>query len=318
MKLTELPANCVPSRVLADSVYLIDAGDDRFPEPLYAISLARLCEQGSPVKLRLPLQMLRAITGAEALAGPRGLIVHTGRCGSTLLANMLGIHPAVRMIKEPDALSQILLDRAPASAVAAILRAFGRGLPAASAVLVKCTNWQTLELGRLLAELKQARAIFLWRPAEEVVASYLDQPALWQSWRYDPERRDTWFPREPAYPLDFADLAVLYAHAWRVSAIAALRARQEFADRVKIISYAELREDPGEIVRASAQHFGLTATPELTARMTRHAAGYSKSPDVPFDPSGIHARQQLTAAQRRVVSRIAGPLEAELDLARRS
>lgn len=342
MKLSELPANCVPSRVLADSVYLIDAGDDRFSEPLYQISLARRCEQGHAMKLRLPLEMLPVITEIEALAAPRGLIAHTGRCGSTLLANMLGTHPAVRMIKEPEALSQVLIDRAPIRAVAAILRAFGRGLPASAAVLVKCTNWQALELGRLLAEFGDTRAIFLWRPAAEVVASYLDQPALWQSWRYDPERRATWFPHETAEttetteisetteitetvetaettdPLNFTDLAVLYAHAWRVSCVAALRARREFADRVKIISYAELRADPGEIVRASAHHFELPATHDLIAQMTRDSARYSKTPDVAFDPMGIHARQQLTAAQRRVVSRIAGTLEADLILAGRS
>jgi hypothetical protein len=71
-------------------------------------------------------------------------------------------------------------------------------------------------------------------------------------------------------------------------------------------------------VRASAHHFELPVTHDLITQMTRHSARYSKTPDVAFDPSGIHARQQLTAAQRRVVSRIAGTLEADLILAGRS
>lgn len=315
MKPAELPANCLPSRVLDDSVYLIDVGDDRLPEPLYQLSLERLCDQADPVRVRVPLGLLPSIADREGLSGPRGLIVHTGRCGSTLLANMLGAHPAVRMIKEAEALNQILLDRGPEPVVSAILRAFGRGLPRQSAVLVKCTNWNVLALRQVLTTFPGASAIFLWRPAAEVVASCLDVQPPWATWRDDPQVLRTWYPPDPAdgaSPADMTDPAAFYAHAWRVSAAAALEAAREFGNRVAIMSYAQLRADPGAMATASARHFGLPVTPGLAARMTAHTARYSKNPSVPFDPAGTHARRQLSAAQRAVVERMTAGLEAEL------
>jgi hypothetical protein len=309
MKLSELPDTCLPSRVLGESVYFIDAGHDRLPEPLYQISLERLCEQGQPVKARLPLDILPGLAEAEGLAGPRGLIFHTGRCGSTLLANMLGAHPAARMIKEPEAFNQILLDRAPTAAVGAVLRAFGRGMPAGTALLLKCTNWNVLEIRRLLSAFGAASALFLWRPAVEVVASCLDVPPPWVSWQHDPGLRDTWYPDGPD---DVTDPAVFYAHAWRVCAAAALGAAGEFPGRVRILSYAELRADLSASAAASARYFGLPVTPDLVASMTGQAAMYSKNPSVRFDPGGRHARRQPTPEQRAAVERLTGPLEAAL------
>lgn len=318
MKTSELPANCLPSRVAGDSVYLIDVGDDRLPEPLYQLSLERLCAQADPVRVRLPLSLLPSIVDSEGLPGPRGLIVHTGRCGSTLLANMLGAHPAVRMIQEAEAVNQILADDGPAPFVSAVLRAFGRGLPPAAAVLVKSTNWNVLRLRSMLAAFPRASAVFLWRPAADVVASCLDVPPAWAKWQHDPPVRDRWYPHDPADgadPADMSDPAAFYAHAWRVSAAAALDAAREFGDRVKVMSYAELRADPGAMAAAGARHFGLPVTPDLVARMTQHAARYSKNPSVRFDPAGAHARRQLTAGQRGTVERMTARLEAELDRA---
>lgn len=316
MKTSEIPANCLPSRVEGDSVYLIDVGHDRLREPLYQLTLARLCRQAEPVKVRLPLSLLSSIVDREGLPGPRGLIVHTGRCGSTLLANMLGAHPAGRMIQEAEALNEILIDGRPASTVSAVLRAFGRGLPPTKAVLVKSTNWNVLELSRVLTAFPEASAVFLWRPAVDVVASCLDEPPPWTKWQDDPAMRDRWYPPDPAdgaNPADMTDPAEFYAHAWRVSAAAALAAAREFGNRVKVVSYAELRADPGAVAAANARHFGLPVTPDLVARMTASTARYSKDPSVRFDPAGTHARRQLTAAQRGVVERMTERLQAELD-----
>ncbi len=319
MKASELPANCLPSRVAGDSVYLIDVGDDRLPEPLYQLSLERLCAQADPVKVRLPLSRLTSIVDGEGLPGPRGLIVHTGRCGSTLLANMLSAHPSVRMIHEAETLNQILVDGGSGPAVSAVLRAFGRGLPPSAAVLVKTTNWNVLELGRMLATFPQASAIFLWRPAVDVVASCLDVAPPWEKWQDDPAVRERWYPHDPADgpdPADMTDPAAFYAHAWRASVAAALGAAREFGDRVKVMSYAELRAGPGAMAAASARHFRLPVTPDLVARMTEHTASYSKNPSVPFDPAGAHSRRQLTASQRDVVERMTGRMRAELDQVR--
>ena len=312
MKLTELPANCLPSRVMDENIYLVDVGHDRLAEPLYQVSLERLCEQEKAARVRIGLDTLVSLTESERLAGPQGLIFHTGRCGSTLLANMLGAHPAVRMVKESEALNQILLDHGSPAAVSAILRGFGRGLPAAAALLVKCTNWNMGEYRRLLDAFPAASAIFLWRPAAEVVASCLDVPPLWADWHEDPELCGTWYPQVPANPAELTRPVEFYAHAWRVTAAAALDAAGEYGSRMRIISYAQLRADPAAVAAASARHFGVPATPEHLARMTAQAAMYSKYPAGPFDPAGVHARPQLSASDRRVVDRIAGRLEARL------
>ena len=315
MRAGGLPAGCLPSRVSGGDVYLIDVGDDRLGEPLYQLSLARLCAE-DPVRVRLPLRSLEVLADEEALPGPRGLIFHTGRCGSTLLANMLGAHPAARMIHEAEALNQSLIDHARlgggAPAVRAVVRAFGRGLPPAGALLVKTSTWNVAELRALLAAFPGASAVFLWRPAAEVVASCLDVPSPWQKWQGDPAARERWLPGDPRTPADPADLAQFYANAWRVSAAAALGARREFGDRLKIVSYAELRADPAATAAAAARHFRLPVTPGLTDHMAAKAAGYSKNPAARFDPAGTHARRQLSAGQLAAVQRITAELESRL------
>lgn len=312
MKVSELPANCLPSRILGNHVYLVDVEQDQLTEPSYQVSLERLCELGRATRVRIGLDTLVTLAASEQLPGPAGLIFHTGRCGSTLLANMLGDHPAVRMIKESEALNEILLDRGSAATVGAIVRAFGRGLPATASLVVKCTNWNILEFRMLLSAFPGASAVFLWRPVAEVVASCLDVPPLWADWPADPELCATWYPQDPADPVDLTDPVAFYAHAWRVTAAAALDAAAEFGNRMRIISYAELSADPAGIAAASARQFGVPVTAEQVSQMATRAGRYSKYPAGPFDPAGVHARPRLSAAHREVAERIAGRLEARL------
>ena len=52
-------------------------------------------------------------TPTEYWAAPAGLIVHGMRTGSTALANMVGSHPDVIVLKEPAALTDVLLAALP-------------------------------------------------------------------------------------------------------------------------------------------------------------------------------------------------------------
>ncbi|MDH6129996.1 hypothetical protein [Kitasatospora sp. GP82] len=319
MKIADLPPDCLPSKVASEGVELTDIGRDELPEPFYGQALARLNERGRPVRVRVPLDTLARLSDFEGLPGPRGLVFHVGRCGSTLLANMLGANPAVRSVKEPEALNQALLEGSSGSVEPArtVLRAFGRGLPAESGLVVKCTSWNTRRMRQLLAAFPDAPAVFLWRPAVEVVASCLATEPAWAGWRDDPALGETWFPQDPSAA---GDRISFYAHAWRSVAGAALEAAEAFGPRVRFVSYAELRQAPGEVATATARYFGLPVSPESSALMAQQATRYSKDPSgtARFDPAGSHSRPQLTEQQRALVEGITGPQEAALSARSRS
>jgi hypothetical protein len=310
-----IPDNCLPGRLDGGDAYLLDIGADDLSDPLYQQSLARIHAAAHPVQLRMPVGRLRALVDAESLPGPAGLIFHTGRCGSTLLANMIGDHPRVRMLKEPEVLNQALADGHPPDTAGTVLRAFARGLDPATRVAVKCTSWNVLAIGGLLDAFPDARAVFLWRPAAEVVASNLNSPPGWVRWRDSPDLMEAWLPGCPAGAAD--DLSVFYGHAWRVSADAALEVAGHYAGRLRLLPYAALKADPGGTAAGVARHFGLDAGPEETARMGRRAHVYAKDPETRarFSPAGAHARGPLSRRQAEAVAAVAAGREALLERA---
>jgi hypothetical protein len=298
---------------LPTAIELTDIGLDPLPEPFFDQSLARL-HAGSPqlpLRVRMPWRTMAALTELRQLPEPSGLVFHTGRCGSTLLANMLGAHPDTRVVKEPEALNQALLEGLPGADVRTLLRGYGAGLPPGGALVMKCTSWNAVRARQLLELVPGVPALFLWRSAAEVVASCLASGAAWDSWRASPVLVDRWFPQASGVA---ADPVAFYAHAWRATAAAALELSREPGRLVTLMGYHQLQQHPAVMAAEAARLFGLEVNEDANARMVAQTMRYSKDPAgrARFDPGERHARGRLDAADRHLVDQICHREEHEL------
>jgi len=138
------------------------------------------------LRTRMPLVSL--VAGASGDEPPlRGLIFHMSRCGSTLLAQMLGTIAGAVVTSEPEPLDAVLrwiaLARPPAEVASTAIRAMASALGRRSAVsvdahVIKLEIWHTLFLPELRAALPGTAWAYLHRDAVEVLVSLMAQPSL--------------------------------------------------------------------------------------------------------------------------------------------
>ena len=138
------------------------------------------------LRTRMPLASL--IAGASGDEPPlRGLIFHMSRCGSTLLAQMLGAIAGTVVTSEPEPLDAVLRwiasARPPAATASAAIRAMAAALGRRSGVfvdahIIKLEVWHTFFLPELRAALPDAAWAYLHRDPVEVLVSQMTQPSL--------------------------------------------------------------------------------------------------------------------------------------------
>ena len=313
-----LPAYALPTRAdwRKDAVELTDMDGVALTDPFYNMTLARMREEQVPRRFAGSRSALIGLAAAERLPPPAAFIFHTGRCGSTLLANMLAGHPGLRVIKEPEILNKLLVRRPDDDdALDALLRAFGRGLGPEQRTVVKVSSWNTVAIERFLTVFPAVPAVFLWRRAALVVASCLATPPAWRLGR---EVLALMEPRA-SLPDPDADPVGLYAGAWLAPAAAALAAAEAFGERVMVLSYDELCRTPGRVLVEVAARIGVSypdpLAREIIARTTRI---YSKDPvgQAMFDPKVKHARAPISHADLARVAELTGEAEARLQARR--
>ena len=99
-----VPASIDPERRL---VNLLSAGSAWFNEPFYGMTLRRLEGDGRARRLTLSFDELQQALGDER-PEPAGLVLHTSRCGSTLLAKMLRHDRTSLVLSEPSPIGTAL------------------------------------------------------------------------------------------------------------------------------------------------------------------------------------------------------------------
>jgi hypothetical protein len=177
---------------------------------------------------------------------PRILIVHTGRCGSTLLANALALTGGVTVLKEPRYLHRMVYasvfgeSKARPIAQAALRIVAAQYLPRTSRehqfVVIKTTSWNAVALPLLLATLKPEAVLLLHRDPADVIASQLHHPPAWKDLLVDPAA-----PRATtaAGSAGMTESLALYCWVWK-SVVRAARAALANGVRLKLLSYDEL------------------------------------------------------------------------------
>ncbi|HEY2204826.1 MAG TPA: hypothetical protein VGH99_10180 [Pseudonocardia sp.] len=301
-------AGCLPVAVdqARGNVVLCPVLDLSFREPSFGAAVVALGSR--PVRL-VPIPAFRAfadaLTGAE-LGPPAGMIAHVGRCGSTLLANLVGLGADTVVLKEPSVLAPTDpgLARALLRFCRAVVASAGREL------VVKPTSWTCPALLAAASpagggEGPGARWLLVWREPEAAVRSLCATPPDWAdspACRAELARLAGRVPDEPA---------ARYAAHWSAIVDAFLAAPPS---DVRFLDYRALTADKPDALRRTQRWFGLRdAGGTLPAGFDAEAGRYSKATDgTRFDPAAAHHRPGLPAPDAELVALGTGAARAAL------
>ncbi len=273
-------------------------GDKRLREPFYQESARRA---GSlPFNLlcrtRTDLQSVIADSPGDALP-LAGLVFHMSRCGSTLLAQMLGAVPENLVASEPEPLEAVLLwawrEQVPFAeavpAVRAIVAALGRRRgTGAERFFIKTDAWHTLSLPLLRTAFPDVPWVYLFRDPLEVLVSHQRMAGAQTFAGVMPEAL---FGIEHG-----SDLPPLEYTARALDAIGRAVFDHWHLGGGLAIEYPNVAEAAtGRI----AAHFGLTLTMSQRAAMHAATGADAKAPDRPFvdDRAAKHAEAEPAVAE---------------------
>jgi hypothetical protein len=308
--------------VQSDRVGLIDLAGQRLLEPFFVQSVETLA-QGPPAPLEIAGDRTAVRSVAAALSEPSpipcgGQIYHTGRCGSTLLANALSALDSPLVLKEPPFAQQVSADLLVYATVdPEVLRRRATDIcdhlvpstRAQSSYLLKFTSWNTLCAEHWQRILHRCPAIFLWRRARDVLESVARNPSGWivgEEGTISPEQltgrwTETSDPRIP-YPLAGA------LEVWRSVAAAGLRLAAEGA---LVLEYDTIAADFPAAFRQVVDHLAIPVDLCDLTRAVAEVGRYSKDPSRPWS-----AMEQRTNTLDRhvvqIVERMATDLEEAL------
>ncbi len=261
----------------------------RFSEPFLHQTVERWAA-GDPAPLvRTGRGALEALD-AEPSLDPALIIFHVSRCGSTLLARLLGELPGVLAVSEPAPVNSLLLanEFATPAALRLLVRALGRKrFGDERHYVLKLSSWNVTRAALVRAAFPAARIIWLQRAPEAVVASILADPPGWMKLRRDPAAVRALFGIEAPGEDDAG---------FCIAAVAALlRAAQKLAPDL-VLDYGEL---PQAAWAEAAALLGLAPGADDIARMARAARFAAKDavlrPFVPATPEGRRLAAELGA-----------------------
>ena len=315
------PVAPIALHVATHTVELIDLEGVECREPFFLETIQRL-ERSEALRAEIDLdRFTRAVPRDRA--APDGFIFHTGRCGSTLLANMLAASGRCSVLREPRALIELSLAwlesdedearRESESLLALIVpQMLWATAGGAHYRVLKPAAWNIQLAPVLLRIFPSTPAVFMYRAPSETVASMLFEPPSWLEWS---ERRRTLhacLPSLRAFPPDAAlSETTLFAHAWRSAADAALALPPE---RLLFLDYADMVSDPARSLERVLAHFRQPADPGMIPAMLAACSIYSKDPagTARFDPGGAHRRPTLTAEEIAAIENVVGDVMERL------
>ena len=246
-------------------------GETQFTEPFFGQSIERWVRDGGGAVRRTGLGALLAVAD-ESGGLLRAIIFHSSRCGSTLVARMLGCVPRVQILSEPGPVNDLLID-GPAQldeancvrALGGLVRAIGRGAGRGGFVL-KTSSWNVRYHALFRAAFPGVPMVWVHRDPAEVLASVLRRPAGWSRVQHDPVLTQRLFgiAYEQAVEMTGVEYcARVLASVWDAAAEAVR------GGRMQVVHYREL---PDAVWTGLAPSFGLKLSPRVVEGM-RAVAG---------------------------------------------
>lgn len=286
--------------------YYADLGMNAFDVPLFdsvVDSHRPTHANASTVGFRLSAD---AVLGAAAMSlgrAPGGLMFHVGRCGSTLLCNLLASVGGWVVLREPEFLNTLLRrlaaerDRAAKDRlgllIAQSLRSLAHGVRLDAerrerACVVKLSSWNAMIADDLVTTFDATPLVVVTRDPFATVASFLREPPHWHDAR--------------SIGGDRMKAARFFAEVWSRTIDAALHLPSQ---RTLFIDYAELVAEPSTTLVSLCRHLGDRDARPNSKAIAIVMANYSKGPrGERFEAHGRHRPQSLGEAERDLVESI--------------
>jgi hypothetical protein len=240
----------------------------------------------------------------------RGLVYHMSRCGSTLVAQMLGALPATLSLSEPgpfDGAVRLAMTRTElagergAMLLRAMAAALGRARAGERQCFIKLDSWHILAFPLIRAAMPHVPWVYLFRDPVEVLVSqmrmrgYQTVPSLVPSGLY-------------GIGEDLPGPEALCAHIFAKHHEAAIQALAEAQGMA--VDYADL---PGALANRIAPHFGLALTPAERAALEHAGRRDAKAPAAFFVPDSAQKTSAASSSIRDAVCHNLCDLHNELE-----
>ncbi|MGW1171911.1 hypothetical protein [Streptomyces sp. NPDC002550] len=306
----------------SSTVGCLDMSGEQFTEPFMIDTIERrLRERPRPLAMAGEWTEICDLLSDQPSLPVAGMIFHTGRCGSTLIANALSALPQFMVLKESPFLSATA-SKALSGEVAdtdseQLVRALQRScLPPTTGEqkhqIWKFASWNVLAEPLWAMSFPCTAQAFLWRPCVEVMASEIAAPPLWANGKgrvnhdmFAPGRR---LMREAGLTNLPTPQAISLA-AWLTTAAKGIELGERDAF---VLPYDRIRADLATSLGALTRHFGATLTDAEIERATQVGQYYSKDPTgkKPFQTE-IPARTMDSSVEVRIQD-LASELEDNL------
>ncbi len=271
------------------SIDWCDMRGERFGDPFFGQTVARLTDgAGARPVVRTPLSALAEFDGEPSL-DPSGLVFHIGRCGSTLVARLLGLVSGVLAVREPQPINSLLeaeashLDEAQrVETLRLLVRALGRvRFGDERRFILKLSSWNVCSARLFLRAFPGVPVAWIQRRPVEVMASMMKAPPGWLALRNRPLAAARMFGVEPG------ELTGVDGFEFAARLLAAMFDGAEQLDAC-VVDYLDL---PGAVPDVIAPHFGISLDESDRAAMADLARYHAKAMEpVPFSDDSAQKR----------------------------
>lgn len=220
---------------------------------------------------------------AQALPETCGFIFHIGHGGSTLLSRLLGAHPGVLPLREPELLRRLAQSEETYARRGDLLfRLWSRVFAPDQRAVIKATSFVSEIAARIMARVSQPRAILLTTKAETYLASILGGPNSRQEARMlAPMRLARLQKRAGDLPPAESEGEII-AMGWACE-MTALKAAQ--SERALQLDSDAFFAEPAAALRACFDHFSVDVMDKEIAAIVSgpDMRRYSKAPEHAYD-----------------------------------
>lgn len=236
-------------------------------EPFFSQSIRRARDVAKTYPIRTDLTVLKELS---SLPGPRGLVFHMSRCGSTLLANTLREFPKTRVISEAPPVSAALRvkdGKKRCELLLGIINAFCRSsMGEDNATVLKLSSWNIYHIDLFRSLWPETPIVVVVRNPLEVAVSCLRQAPGWL------RRKENTHSKHMAA---HEDIKIRRSEMCARELAKFLEIAVRLQDSVKILDHKNL--DSGAVDDVACL-FGLDRQPDTGTRVRDRMLIYSKDP----------------------------------------
>jgi Nif11 domain len=293
-------------------------GEQRLREPFYEseIHRANFKPFNRLFRYSTPISRLGDWLREHLALPPSGFIFHMGRCGSTVVSQMLAAAARTVVISEPDPVDAVLRARLVRPDLSEDEQAHWlRWMIGALGQLrcgderhyfVKLDSWHTSALPLFRRAFPQVPWIFIYRDPVEVIVSQLRMPGSQMiPGMLDPGQFGVELPDRPLSPEDHCALML--------AGICEPILQHYATDKILLVNYRQL---PQAVWTTILPHFGVDFSDSDRAAMVEAARYDPKMPTSQFKPDGESKQQEATVEIRAAANEYVGHIYRRLEALR--